>query len=459
MKNLIIILLTFIVVSCSNPESELELEIKASIEDGNFDKVLNLSNQLLELNPDNSTAIASLELANREIEIFELSEVLQFQTANKDYFNIISTSKKLLELDNNNIQAINSFREAARIYEILKEAAELILKLETDLYSTEYNGDIDFNSEPELIKYAQAYYNTHFLGGGESAIDVDGKMGPSTKKAIKVLNNKIAGDSEDEATDVPNEDLSDAFELIELYKQLNDSADLVKESVSILEDIKKLYDKAERIDPRFQGVIELERFLEKRANFLTFKIVYGWYESYSTTIVNTHLTLFDSFYSLTNTYWDTYSQLNSYSSSYYSSSYSTSDAYQSARADVVRVLGHHQFEIIHPTFIQINNKYKNMMEDLDDEFDIDVLDPAIELSEKIVRITQLAYNAEGSLNGWYSAMEDTVMEYRDSYSEIVDEFEYDKVLESVIEENTSIREYYLDQDILDSYNYVKSLTI
>ena len=100
-----------------------------------------------------------------------------------------------------------------------------------------------------------------------------------------------------------------------------------------------------------------------------------------------------------------------------------------------------------------------MMEDLDDEFDIDVLDPAIELSEKIVRITQLAYNAEGSLNGWYSAMEDTVMEYRDSYSEIVDEFEYDKVLESVVEENTSIREYYLDQDIIDSYNYVKSLTI
>jgi tetratricopeptide (TPR) repeat protein len=458
MKNILLLTFAILIASCSNPEADLEAQIQTAINAKNFEETISLSNQLLEINPNNLTATNSIELANRELEISKLSESLKYQTANKDYFKIIKTSKELLDLDSDNIQAINAFREAARMYEILKEAADLMLILETSLDQNEYNGDIDFSVESEFNKYAQRYYNIFFLDDDKTPIDEDGKMGPSTKEAIKVLNYMVGGSKKEEATDVPNEELAGCFESIELYYQLESNADSLKESVSILEDIKKLFDKAERLDPRFAGVIELEKFLEKRANFLTFKIVYGWYDSFSYEIANSHLGVFDSFYSLTNTYWDNYSQLNSYSS-YSSTSYSTSDAYASAREAIERIFGHHNLEIVNPTFISINNKYKNMLKDIDDEFDIDVIKPTIDLSNYIVRITELAYNAEGSLDGWYDSMLSVVEEYRDSYSEIQDEYEVDKIIDSVEEDSESIREYYLDQEVLDSYNAVKSISV
>ena len=52
-----------------------------------------------------------------------------------------------------------------------------------------------------------------------------------------------------------------------------------------------------------------------------------------------------------------------------------------------------------------------MLKDIDDEFDIDVLKPAIKLSDQIVNC--FAYDAEGSLNGWYNTMESVVKEYRE----------------------------------------------
>lgn len=458
MKNLLLVTFAILIASCSNPEADLEAQIKTSINAKNFEQTISLSNQLLELNPNNPTAAESIELANREIKISKLSESLKYQTANKDYFKIIMTSKELLDLDGENIQAINAFRDAARMYELLKEAADLMLRLEINLDQNEYSGDIDFSIDSEFNKYAQRYYNIYFLDDDETQIDEDGKMGPSTKKAIKVLNYMVGGSEKEEATEVPNEELAGCFETVELYFQLDSNAEKLKESVSILEDIKKLFDKAERLDPRFAGVIELEKFLENRANFLTFKIVYGWYESFATEIANSHLGVFDSFYSLTNTYWDNYSELNSYSS-YSSTTYSTSDAYASAREAIERVFGHHNLEIVNPTFISINNKYKNMLKDIDDEFDIDVIKPTIDLSNNIVRITELAYDAEGSLNGWYDSMESVVEEYRDSYSEIQDEYEVDKIIESVLEDSATIREYYLDPEVVDSYNEIKSRSV
>lgn len=458
MKNLLLVTFAILIASCSNPEADLEAQIKTSINAKNFEQTISLSNQLLELNPNNPTAAESIELANREIKISKLSESLKYQTANKDYFKIIMTSKELLDLDGENIQAINAFRDAARMYELLKEAADLMLRLEINLDQNEYSGDIDFSIDSEFNKYAQRYYNIYFLDDDETQIDEDGKMGPSTKKAIKVLNYMVGGSEKEEATEVPNEELAGCFETVELYFQLDSNAEKLKESVSILEDIKKLFDKAERLDPRFAGVIELEKFLENRANFLTFKIVYGWYESFATEIANSHLGVFDSFYSLTNTYWDNYSELNSYSS-YSSTTYSTSDAYASAREAIERIFGHHNLEIVNPTFISINNKYKNMLKDIDDEFDIDVIKPTIDLSNNIVRITELAYDAEGSLNGWYDSMESVVEEYRDSYSEIQDEYEVDKIIESVLEDSATIREYYLDPEVVDSYNEIKSRSV
>jgi len=100
-----------------------------------------------------------------------------------------------------------------------------------------------------------------------------------------------------------------------------------------------------------------------------------------------------------------------------------------------------------------------MLKDINDEFDIDVIEPSIELSNNINRITYLAYNAEGSIRGWYDAMESVANKFRDSYSEIQDEYEVDKIIESIIDDNALIREYYLDQEVMDSYNHIKSSTI
>ena len=100
-----------------------------------------------------------------------------------------------------------------------------------------------------------------------------------------------------------------------------------------------------------------------------------------------------------------------------------------------------------------------MLKDIDDEFDIDVIKPTIDLSNNIVRITELAYDAEGSLNGWYDSMVSVVEEYRDSYSEIQDEYEVDKLIESVLEDSATIREYYLDPEVVDSYNEIKSRSV
>ena len=100
-----------------------------------------------------------------------------------------------------------------------------------------------------------------------------------------------------------------------------------------------------------------------------------------------------------------------------------------------------------------------MLKDIDDEFDIDVIEPTIDLSNNIVRITELAYDAEGSLNGWYDSMESVVEEYRDSFSEIQDEYEVDKIIESVVEDSATIREYYLDPEVVDSYNEIKSRSV
>ena len=183
---------------CKNKHIALFLSL---INAKNFEETINLSNQLLELNPNNSTAAESIELANTEIKILELSESLKYQTANKDYFNIITTSRELLDLDKDNIQAINAFREAARMYELLKEAAELMLRLETSLDENEYREEIDFSNETEFNKYAQRYYNIFLLDDDKTPIDEDGKMGPSTKEAIKVLNYMVGGSEKEEATD------------------------------------------------------------------------------------------------------------------------------------------------------------------------------------------------------------------------------------------------------------------
>ena len=65
-------LISYFSISCSNPEADLELQINESVMK-NYEETIKLSNQLLEINPDNSMAQESIELAKQEILILELS--------------------------------------------------------------------------------------------------------------------------------------------------------------------------------------------------------------------------------------------------------------------------------------------------------------------------------------------------------------------------------------------------
>ena len=50
MKNIFITLSLILVVSCSNPEADLELQINESVDAKNYEETIKLSNQLLEIN-------------------------------------------------------------------------------------------------------------------------------------------------------------------------------------------------------------------------------------------------------------------------------------------------------------------------------------------------------------------------------------------------------------------------
>ena len=243
---------------------------------------------------------------------------LKFAIADKDHYLIIKHANEVLEIDPEDIDAKAAFRDSARVYSHIREAAENLKKLdevEFDEESLTFSMDTA-NDDPLLIEYAIEYFNKHI--GEHESNDV----------SFKKLNQYVAGYSEDEAGAEITDILKAKFVLLEASRLYGDYIDVYKTQIDFLAEAKKSLKKAERLDPRFRGVIDLEEIIDSRAELYTNYVhVYLAFEfmDYATDAAS----FFDKVYEGTNTQWDTWSALDM------TSYYGIADAYRYARNDIL----------------------------------------------------------------------------------------------------------------------------
>ena len=218
-----------------------------------------------------------------------------------------------------------------------------------------------------------------------------------------------------------------------------------KNSIKHLVEAKEYFAIAEKLDPRFSGVLEMEEYIEDRAEIFAGSLHYLFILNLYSSITTASLSVFDSFYSLTNTLWDSYSSLNRYSSY---SSYSVSDAYQSAKGSLNSIYGEIQFasQDLHVKNIK---RVGRLYADLDDEFDIKSLKSAEEITDSMATILQYSFEAKGSLRDWYSLMEDAAGDISNSLDDFVDEVDWEDFVESLNALETGL-ENYLDAELIEA---------
>ena len=211
-------------------------------------------------------------------ELTKALDNLNKAVANKDHAEIILFSDKVLSIDPENIDAISAYRDSARVYIHIKEASEAMLKLNdptTDDLALPFTADTPLD-DSAVISYLQNFYNSE----ANKSITVDGKTGPSTDEAIKWLNVKHGLKKEDEATNVPSNSLMENVRSLEKAKLVSAMLNNLDNSVQLLSDAKKSLKKAERLDPRFRGVIDLEENINDRAEIFSFIIHYIFFSDY-----------------------------------------------------------------------------------------------------------------------------------------------------------------------------------
>ena len=219
----------------------------------------------------------------------------------------------------------------------------------------------------------------------------------------------------------------------------------MEDSIKHLVEAKEYFAIAEKLDPRFSGVLEMEEYIEDRAEIFAGSLHYLFILNLYSSITTASLSVFDSFYSLTNTLWDSYSSLNRYSSY---SSYSVSDAYQSAKGSLNSIYGEIQFasQDLHVKNIK---RVGRLYADLDDEFDIKSLKSAEEITDSMATILQYSFEAKGSLRDWYSLMEDAAGDFSNSLDDFVDEVDWEDFVESLNALETGL-ENYLDAELIEA---------
>tara|TARA_B100001057_G_scaffold172863_1_gene173589 strand:- start:522 stop:1772 length:1251 start_codon:yes stop_codon:yes gene_type:complete len=380
-----------------------------------------------------------------------LKDELNLALANKDHYQIILISKNILDLDPKDVEAISAYRESIRVYQNLKLAAEALMKVEsTNFLELE---DINLDDTDQFIEYAKYYYFNHLTS--EKAVKKEDQDTEESKKAIFSMLNNISGCTYgDTAKDLkfngvasevtsPSDCLREKLNSFLTAKKADAWIENYKNSIKYLVEAKEYFEKAEKLDPRFRGVIDMEEYLEDRAEIFSGTLHYLFLSFYSS-ITTSSLSLFDSFYSLTNTTWDTYSSLNSYYSSY-----SVSDAYSSAKNSFDSILG----EIyLNAQDVHVSNikRVGRLYSDLDDEFDIKSLKSAEEITESISIILEYSFEAKGSLRDWYSLLEDAAEDYIDSIDDFIDEVDWEDFIEGIDALETGL-ENYLDPELIEAY--------
>ena len=382
-----------------------------------------------------------------------LKDDLNLALANKDHYQIILISKNILDIDSKDVDAISAYRESIRVYQNLKLAAESLMKVESTNFLE--SNEIDLDDTNQLIEYGKYYYFNHL--SSETAVT---EQDQDTEESLKVIFEKlhsISGCTHDDgakdlkfngnASDItsPSDCLRTALNSFLLAEQADRWIENYKNSIKHLVEAKEYFEKAEKLDPRFRGVLDMEDYLADRAEIFAGSLHYLFILNLYSSITTNSISLFDSFYSLTNTLWDSYSSLNSYSSY---SSYSVSDAYQSAKGSLNSILGEMKFasQDLHVKNIK---RVGRLYADLDDEFDIKSLKSAEEITDSIATILQYSFEAKGSLRDWYSLMEDAAGDFSDSLDDFVDEVDWEDFVESVNALETGL-ENYLDAELIEA---------
>jgi tetratricopeptide (TPR) repeat protein len=377
--------------------------------------------------------ISAAFLSSCSSEKADLKKQLEIAEGNKDHYEIILISKKILDIDDKDLEATSAYRNSIRVYENLRYAAESLLKLDK-INNLEGVKDVDLDNKDQFIKYAKTYFNEKIASDEASKVSINSNLEGESYQVFDALHNTATGctygddvklEYKGEATNTssPSDCLQKSFYSYQAALNVNDVIDDYKQSIKHLIEAKEYFEKAQKLDPRFKGVIDLEEYLEDRADIFAGSLHYIFLMSIYPDKVNTALGTFDSFYGLTNTLFDTYSSMSFMD-------YSVSDAYSSAQGTFKKVYGDlilRSFEIDKDNILRV----KRLYEDLDDEFDIKTLDSAIEMTESMAVILRYSTEAKGSLRDWYATIESANEDYKNSVDDFLDEIDFDKITESL----------------------------
>lgn len=355
---------------------------------------------------------------------------LELAIADKDYFAIIKHASRVLEIDNENVEAIAAFRDSARVYSHIRDAAESLRQL-----NEKGIDDIDFfnmetpNDDLKFVEMMSSFYGA-VISSEEMPEDW-----------IKELNSYVGGHPEESAPTGLAVSTKAAFVKLEISNAYETLLEGYKDQIDHLIDAKKSLAKAERLDPRFRGVMDLEEIIDQRAEIFTL-ITHFYITSPLMETTSEAAEHFNELYAATNAQWDEFTALGSYNP------FGIGDAYSMAKSEITTkdATRKYIFEQTSDNAVILSSIYK----DLEDEFeDIDSLEPAIELVKNMIEVLRLT-EAEGSLSDWNKSMNSVQQAYLRASRELNSEIEPIEDLEKDKTELDGAIDIILDKEIISA---------
>ena len=346
---------------------------------------------------------------------------LTLAIADKNHYSIIKHANSVLLIDSENVEAIAALRDSARVYSHLKDAAENLKLLdETGIDSIDIPWTMETSSDdPKVQDVLKAHYSENF--------------GDITEGWIKKLNHYAGGFSEEDAPSDLAKSTKEAFFRLEQAKVYETLLNEYKKQVRHLVDAKNHLSKAEILDPRFKGVIELEELIDGRAEVFTLMM---------------HIYITSQFMPVAEnaaTYSQGVSKMTGMFVSY--TDMDVGSAYERANADLLETIG----GTMPAVFKQYGDNAQILLsiyKDLEDDFDqIDSLEPGIELVESMIEIIRLT-DPPGSLRDWNQALSSATASYSRAVKELNQEIEpIEKLNEDKALIETSIDQI-LDEEVI-----------
>jgi len=423
-----IFVVSLVLISCSNPELE---EAKKNLEiakaNSNHPEIILYAERVLEFDPKNVAATSALKDSSRIIE--GAKKNLEIAKANRNHPEIMFYADKLLDLDSDNIAAIAALRDSARIYEYLMKALEMLSKADANFdrisNSTIYNIGFDIDDtfvvdNPDVIDFIERTYNenvqlfidSQYLSppSGDDRfypkLYEDSKLSKDEKQTGIMVMSKYLG----EETKVINKKLVlNTIKFIRDIKFTPYAIEILREQANYLVEAKSLLKKAERLDNRFMGIMELEETINKKAAILTSVFSY----QVLNILQNNLGEAAEYFDVLISNVRSKYSQ--------YSSFMSINQAYAFGKIEMMGKDGGFSkvaaFKRSSTSLSVIQSIYK----DLGDEFEIDSIEPGIKTCKSMMRAFELSTDAEGSLVNWESEMTKAMSSVNQNLTDFIQE--------------------------------------